>query len=502
MADEDTKSLNAELIRACDSAANAPLSATGRGIIVCAGGASMLTNAYVLVRTLRDILGCALPIEIWHVGSAEMPALIAGLFEKLGCRIVDAHLMRETYPASISDGWQLKSYALLHSAFDDVVMLDADQVPVTDPETVFDWPQYRDAGAVFWPDIVEVLEQNPVWRLAGLEPRTVRGWETGQIAVNRTRHWRSLWLTFEINQRAEQFYELIYGDKETFLLAWLMTQDDCAVVPHLPFVDERYLLQRDFDGNALFQHRTNCKWSLDYPTERPPALLHQDTCEGFLDDLRKVWNGTMFVAPSRPASAMEIERDMVAQRVFTLCVTGQEPVTLELLDGHQIGEGRDFHRSNWHVDGDTDGHRLVIRDPGKPSFVFDRHADGIWRGHSLVVAGRLAVLEPGTPEPQPEPGEKPGLVDALTDAARRGTPSGEIDRDSLLGALRLIERIEPATLDRAASLADRVRDSEPATAEALDAIVERLRYDARAEGARPRDKSAGLFFKPDLYKRT
>ena len=44
----------------------------GRGIVICAGGVRMFINAYVLVRVLREILRCALPIELWHLGPGEL----------------------------------------------------------------------------------------------------------------------------------------------------------------------------------------------------------------------------------------------------------------------------------------------------------------------------------------------------------------------------------------------------------------------------------------------
>ncbi|MEO1160154.1 MAG: hypothetical protein AAFW74_06810, partial [Pseudomonadota bacterium] len=62
----------------------------GRGIVICAGGPVMLTNAYVLVRVLRDIHKSGLPIEMWHLGAQEMPGLMAAVFNELGCKIIDA----------------------------------------------------------------------------------------------------------------------------------------------------------------------------------------------------------------------------------------------------------------------------------------------------------------------------------------------------------------------------------------------------------------------------
>lgn len=49
--------------------------------------------------------------------------------------------------------WVLKPWALLNSSFRHVLMLDADSFPVTNPEFLFETPQYRDTGAIFWPDV-------------------------------------------------------------------------------------------------------------------------------------------------------------------------------------------------------------------------------------------------------------------------------------------------------------------------------------------------------------
>ncbi len=50
----------------------------GRGIVICGGGEKYLPSVYVLVRLLRH-LRCALPVEVWHMGEAEMPADLRGL---------------------------------------------------------------------------------------------------------------------------------------------------------------------------------------------------------------------------------------------------------------------------------------------------------------------------------------------------------------------------------------------------------------------------------------
>ncbi|HVX81342.1 MAG TPA: hypothetical protein VHB23_08185, partial [Devosiaceae bacterium] len=114
---------------------------SGRGIVIAAGGATVFTNAYVLVSVLRDTLGCALPIEVWHLGAAEMSPSMAALLGELGATVVDAGPLVAETGASVRDGWQLKPFAMLHSRFAEVLLLDADQVPIRDPAICFEWPE-------------------------------------------------------------------------------------------------------------------------------------------------------------------------------------------------------------------------------------------------------------------------------------------------------------------------------------------------------------------------
>lgn len=134
----------------------------GSGIVICAGGAQLFVNAYVLISILRSTHGCTLPIEVWHFGSTEMSPAMAALLAEMGVRLVDAvPIIRQTC-ARIEDGWQLKPFAILYSRFAEVLLLDADQVPVQNPAALFDWPEYRYAGAVFWPDILKLATDHPL----------------------------------------------------------------------------------------------------------------------------------------------------------------------------------------------------------------------------------------------------------------------------------------------------------------------------------------------------
>ena len=115
----------------------------GRGIVVCAGGARMFLNAYVLLRILRETLRSALPIQLWHLGPLELSTAMRALIDDLDVERVDAFAVRAKDPVAVADGWQLKPYAVLHSRFEEVLLLDADQVRCGIPRSCSIGPSIR-----------------------------------------------------------------------------------------------------------------------------------------------------------------------------------------------------------------------------------------------------------------------------------------------------------------------------------------------------------------------
>jgi hypothetical protein len=493
-----TESLRDALMQAAAQARDYPSGRfSGRGIVVCAGGPVMLTNAYVLIRALRELLDCSAPIEVWHLGAREMPPLMATTFTAMGCRIVDARAVAATCAAEVNDGWQLKILALTYSSFEEVFLLDADQVPLIDPARVFDWPQYQASGAVFWPDIVDLAATNPVWQLVGLEPRQVRSWESGQICANKAVHWQALAVALQINLMAEAFYELIYGDKDAYLLAWLMTSATCALVPHPPMADLKYLGQRDFEGAVVFQHRTNCKWSLHEPPVRPDGFRLQAECERFLGDLRRFWNGRIFEPPDRSAAARRLERELIAQRRFVIVEAGERPTPIELLSGHQIGEGRSYRLANWYV-GDADGgYQLVFTSHVAATLVMSRVDAVAWAGSFYVPVQRDAILTPAGGTADLAGSLQGGLVDEFVEAAMRGPP-GTLDVADLEGALTLLARIEQGVAERVVARAERCETDHPELAGHLRAIADRLVLLSPDGDAQP-ERRAGVAFEGSRF---
>jgi hypothetical protein len=467
---------------------------SGRGLVVCAGGPRMLTNAYVLMRLLRERLDCSLPTEIWHLGPREMPQLLADQLLQLECRVIDAVAVREAFPADIHDGWQLKAYALLNSAFEQVLMLDADQVPVVNPAAVFDWPQFRETGAVFWPDIIDLSADNPVWDLLDLPLRQVRSWESGQLCVDKRKHWRALNVLLCLVEHADRLYQLIYGDKDAFLIAWTLEAAKHALVPHPPMIDPKFLGQRDFAGDLIFQHRTNCKWSLHETPERPEHFVWQAECEAYLDDLRAIWDERIFEPPPRSQGARRLERRLTAERRFSMTLGADDPQPIELLAGHQIGVGRSYRVCNWHVEDAAGAYELVLHDRAKPSFRLRCSGDGLWEGHATAQMHEAVVLE-AVHRPaaggQGEPADY-GLADEILQVALRGVPSAPLDAAGLAAALKLVARLESGTAEAVIRHAQRLTATDSEAARQLRKIGEELAQLERENVVRPVPRDVGI----------
>lgn len=440
----------------------------GRGIVICAGGARLFTCAWVAIGLLRRHLACTLPIEVWHLGPEEMGPPMRGLLEELGVQPVDALEVAKRHRLERLGGWELKPYALMHSRFCEVLLLDADNVPVRDPSFLFERPEFRDTGALFWPDIVRLSPDNDIWAISGLSYRDARSVESGQMVLDKSRCWRPLSLTHWINQHSDAFYRFLHGDKDTFLIAWLMLSQPYHLIRHQPKLLGSTLCQRDPDGAVLFQHRSHAKWILDGNNPRIEGFRLENECRSLIDELATLWDGRVFNPPPRSDEARRLEVDLSHIRKFRLIRVSSDERRIELLPDHRIGGGRS-HESYWHVADGADGPELRIEGDGFPSCALRRSGDGKWCGRLLQAPGMPVELVP-TPA-----GGLPGnrnlgragealmpLLDRILDSGASLPWDREVARD-LVGALRTLAALDPAVVER---LEDESRRSTPTSARA------------------------------------
>ena len=258
----------------------------GRGIVICGGGEKYFTCAWVCINVLRQ-QGCRLPIQLWHLGPAEMNPRWAALVRPLGVECVDALEVRQRHPARILNGYEVKPYALLHCPFREVLLLDADNVPLRDPEFLFDTEEFRETGAIFWPDYGRLGRERAIWKICGVAYRDEPEFESGQIVVDKQRCWKALNLAMWFNEHSDFYYHHIHGDKDTFHLAWRKLRQPYAMPARGIETLEGTMCQHDFTGARLFQHRNGRKWQVSGRNARVRGFRLEEDCRRHLRRLRR-----------------------------------------------------------------------------------------------------------------------------------------------------------------------------------------------------------------------
>jgi hypothetical protein len=366
---------------------------SGRGLVICAGGPRIFTNAYVLIHVLRRHLDCRLPIEVWHFGPEELSPRMADILCDLEVQPVDASAAMRHRPPQLSNPWQLKPYAIKWSQFREVLYLDADQVPVRDPAELFGWSQYQEKGAVFWPDIIDLLADNPIWKICNLPPRRTMSIESGQLLFDKSRHWASLDLALALNEEAQSLYKYVYGDKDTFLLGAMMSGSDYALIPGRPKTDVPWCLyQCDFAGEVIFQHRTGAKWNFKGIQQELPQFSHREACETALNELRRKWNGRVFQAPSQRKEMQETEERLTGQ-TFRLSRPGEKEEMLQFLAGGEIKSSQHLQPANWFCDEMAEGPALFLTLGFSEALCFKRGSRG-WQADDILLCPEDAKLQP------------------------------------------------------------------------------------------------------------
>ena len=117
-------------------------------------GRVYFTNVYIAIRVLRESVHSTLPIEVMYAAeNGDPPASIIAHMHATFANVtfIDLHGMAD-FPAGVRlTGYQIKPFAIMYSSFEEVLYLDSDIFPLTDPKWVFESPLYKASGALFWP---------------------------------------------------------------------------------------------------------------------------------------------------------------------------------------------------------------------------------------------------------------------------------------------------------------------------------------------------------------
>ena len=299
----------------------------GKGIVMTGGGLSYFTTTYVNLRTIRDKHKCTLPIEVFYAGEEEMSKTMIEFMHVKFANVRFIDIMKQPVLEGLDmKGYQIKAFAILLSSFKEVLFLDNDNHPISDPSVAFEFKGYKKTGAMFWPDKciahTAILE---FWDVMGVPrpqqwPNDMQGLaaftptcnehepfelETGQIVLNKQRVWKALMMTAFINRHYKYFFKaLVHDDKHTFALGFNSTGTPYYMSAHhhvnvgrAGFLPNGQLqscmttsAQRNPDtGDILFLHRSSVKfyWGYMYTRVTPDPyrmwthVAQQGKHEGF-----------------------------------------------------------------------------------------------------------------------------------------------------------------------------------------------------------------------------
>ena len=108
----------------------------------------------VTLRILRE-LQSRLPVEVWHL-PGELTEDDERALRELGATPRDFGAADVLVPMREIKGreknFQIKVAAWVNSAFEEIIGLDSDVVPVRDPAYLFETAEYKRTGQIFWPD--------------------------------------------------------------------------------------------------------------------------------------------------------------------------------------------------------------------------------------------------------------------------------------------------------------------------------------------------------------
>jgi hypothetical protein len=229
----------------------------GRGIVTVAGG-KYLKYLWMQVKHVRALSD--LPIICYHLGPQEIQHPSVEMLEGMGVEFRDAlPLMKaEGYTLHGVRGWSAKSIAVKHSPFRHVLFLDADAIPLIDPEEIFAHKDYN-TGFLCFGDIAPCRKSNMLFPSLGI--RYDKDWieaEAGQFLVDKQRFWKAIQLYSFMNGRPKPFHDLAYGDKCLLPLACVKLGMPFTQAPKGEWI--HYGIRHHLtDGTPAFEHFTEHK---------------------------------------------------------------------------------------------------------------------------------------------------------------------------------------------------------------------------------------------------
>ncbi|RKP31909.1 nucleotide-diphospho-sugar transferase, partial [Metschnikowia bicuspidata] len=239
--------------------------------IVFVGGGKFNWLTLLSVKRLRST-GCTLPVEVLIPTFEEFEVdMCISVFPSLNARCIymptvlfkDDQSRYGPKTKLAFKGYQYKSLAILLSSFENLLLLDGDNVVITSPQNILTLEPFKSTGLVLWPDYWRRSTCPKFYSIAGVKVSDLKlnsgynevlngyldqqgkitleetlnvsyhervgtipdpSTESGQLVISKKSHFKALLLAFYYNSFGPDFYYPLFsqgapgeGDKETFI---------------------------------------------------------------------------------------------------------------------------------------------------------------------------------------------------------------------------------------------------------------------------------------------
>lgn len=236
-----------------------PSFASERGIVT-SGGGRYWPGTWVTAAIARAH-GWRHPIVAWYLGAAEFDAYWIAKLQELDVVCVDAYEVRKQHPCRILNGFEIKSYAMIHSGIEQPIWLDSDCYPCRDLNELYECRGYRSTGSVQYPDLSNA-DPWTRWRQWGVAEDGSPPIETGQYLLNLRTVWEEAQIALKLNEMSDVTYHWDYGDKGPMRVAWALTKRRRTIYEKVPRWKGPAFIHIGPDDEPMFIHRCRGKVKL------------------------------------------------------------------------------------------------------------------------------------------------------------------------------------------------------------------------------------------------
>lgn len=202
-----------------------------KGVVICAGDSHFFSAVLCVESLLKHNKN--IQIEWYYCGSELLSfqkTFITNQYSN-NVRLIDCMtILPSWFPYEIDvkhiKGYMIKPFAIMMSQFTEVLLLDADIIPVSNVEELFEYSDYIKYGNVFWGDMTfstpEVKQRmlpfgTTVYERFDIKTPYDFGYElteSGQVLINREKCWNQICLSYYLNYCSDVYYKLFFGDKD------------------------------------------------------------------------------------------------------------------------------------------------------------------------------------------------------------------------------------------------------------------------------------------------